>query len=392
MLLANDVDDGMSNDSLSTSPNCTAELADKAGPPPHYIYDTRVLIGLVLSLFPVLTLIGNVLVIVAVFTHKRLRTITNVFVVSLSVADALVAILVMPFAVYLQINNNQWDLGPTICTIYTCFDVMSTTSSIMHLSCLAVDRYLAICRPFLHERLNNKIVATMVASCWVLPAIIAYIPILKKWNHIGIEDYIYCLGDSVCALIVNIPFAIICSTIAFYIPAVFMIISNVKIYLAARTQARHIRSLEASVHCKRRNSKFKHETKAAKTIGIIMGCFCVCWFPFFIMNIIDPIIGHKIEYLPWTIALWLGYLNSMLNPFLYYNFNKSFKTAFRRILTCKLCRGVSEWEDEMPVSNSEMMMNNQHHHHHSHTGNGFSNLPTELSHLNAGTNISSNVI
>lgn len=87
-----------------------------------------------------------------------------------------------------------------------------------------------------------------------------------------------------------------------------------------------------------------------------------------------------------------GYLNSMLNPFLYYNFNKSFKTAFRRILTCKLCRGVSEWEDEMPVSNSEMMMNNQHHHHHSHTGNGFSNLPTELSHLNAGTNISSNVI
>lgn len=120
----------------------------------------------------------------------------------------------------------------------------------------------------------------------------------------------------------------------------------------------YICSLEVLVYCKCRNSKFKYEIKVVKIIGIIMGCFCVCWFLFFIMNIIDFIIGYKIEYLLWIIVLWLGYLNFMLNLFLYYNFNKFFKMVFWCILMCKLCWGVSEWEDEMLVSNLEMMMNN----------------------------------
>ena len=330
--------------------------------------------------------------IVAVFTHKRLRTITNAFVVSLSVADFFVALLVMPFGVYQQFSNKVWDLGHAMCMLLTCLDVMTTTSSIMHLSCLAVDRYLAICRPFLHERLNNKIVCSMLASCWILPVFISFIPIMNEWNLIGIEDYNECVFGEFqhsCGFLVNIPFSLICSTIAFYIPAIFMIICNVKIYLAARKQAHHIRTLEQSLH-KHKKGKLKQETKAAKTIGIIMGCFCVCWFPFFILNVIDPLIGYKITYVPWTIALWLGYLNSMLNPFLYYNFNRSFKMAFRRLLTFKVCQGVSEYENEyvsalqdsdVTPSNYNLSthnLNGTHHTHITHCANT-TLLQTELS-------------
>lgn len=74
----------------------------------------------------------------------------------------------------------------------------------------------------------------MVVFCWVFLVIIVYILILKKWNYIGIEDYIYCLGDFVCVLIVNILFVIICFIIVFYIFVVFMIIFNVKIYFVVR--------------------------------------------------------------------------------------------------------------------------------------------------------------
>lgn len=59
--------------------------------------------SLILLVFPLLTVFGNVLVVLGVFREKSLRTVTNYFIVSLAVADIMVAILVMPLAVYVQV-------------------------------------------------------------------------------------------------------------------------------------------------------------------------------------------------------------------------------------------------------------------------------------------------
>lgn len=336
------------NTSNTTTDPCAKLLANIADPPPYLDQETRYFLTAVLSFFPILTASGNALVVIAVFTHKRLQTITNAFVVSLAVADFMVAIFVMPFGIYQQYNNKVWQLGDTLCLVTTSIDVMFTTTSILHLSCLSIDRYLAICRPFLHERISKMNIGMMLAGCWIIPMFISFLPIMLKWNLHGIQELHDCVlsgGHDVCIFMVNKPFSIICSFIAFYIPAVFLIISNIKIFQTARKQAQHIHSLEASVH-KHKKGKLKRETKAAKTISIIMGCFCVCWFPFFILNIIDPLIGYKLPYALFTTAIWLGYVNSMLNPFLYYNFNRAYKTAFKRLLTFKVCQGVREYSDD----------------------------------------------
>lgn len=331
--------------------NCSSLIAVE--PPPLYSKTIRYILVSVLCLFPVITVVGNILVVVAVATHKRLQTITNAFVVSLAIADVTVAILVMPFGIYQQFSNKQWGLGHTLCVVTLSFDVMFTTCSIVHLSCLAVDRYLAICRPFVHERITNRIVAGMLALCWVMPIFISFMPIINGWNLLGIEHFNECLfPEGTCGLLVNTGFALVCSTIAFYLPTILMIISNIKMFQAAEKQAKSIAqqanqvlSIDETDH-KKKKRKLRKETKAAKTIGIIMGCFCVCWFPFFILNVIDPLIGYKIPYVPWTVALWLGYVNSLLNPFLYYNFNRGFRRAFQRLLMLKTCRGISEYHDE----------------------------------------------
>ena len=116
-------------------------------------------------------------------------------------------------------------------------------------------------------------------------------------------------------------------------------------------QVHQIRTLEAAGHhhhmSHHKRKKFPHETKAAKTLGIIMGCFSVCWFPFFIINIIDPILGYRIPYIPWMVALWLGYINSMMNPVLYFFFFRQFNYAYRRLLFCRVCKGVRDYEEEM---------------------------------------------
>ncbi|XP_041370619.1 5-hydroxytryptamine receptor 4-like [Gigantopelta aegis] len=336
----------------NTTLNCDDILADKPGPPPLYSTGTRYGIAAVLTCFPILCLVGNTVVILSVATHRRLRTITNAFVVSLAVADMSVSVLVMPFSIYSQLNNKQWMLGETLCLVGISFDVMLCTISIFHLSCLAIDRYLAICQPFVHERMTSQIVVMMLTCCWVIPIFISFVPVMNKWNTIGIEDFIECAappGSNTCVFLVNVTFSLICSAVAFYIPVVFMGVCNWKIYLCARRQAMQIRSLDNAVHHQhslKGKGKFKQEAKAAKTLGIIMGCFSVCWFPFFIFNIFDPLIGYKIPYIPWSVALWLGYINSVMNPFLYYYFNRNFKFAFRRLLKCKVCRGISEYEED----------------------------------------------
>lgn len=60
--------------------------------------------ALVLVLFPIFTLFGNVLVILSVYRERTLQTVTNYFIVSLALADLLVAVVVMPFAVYVLVS------------------------------------------------------------------------------------------------------------------------------------------------------------------------------------------------------------------------------------------------------------------------------------------------
>lgn len=82
------------------------------------------------------------------------------------------------------------------------------------------------------------------------------------------------------------------------------------------------------------HSRMRIETKAAKTLAIIMGCFCLCWAPFFITNVVDPFIHYSVPWQLWTAWLWLGYINSGLNPFLYAFLNRAFRRAFLVILCC----------------------------------------------------------
>lgn len=67
-------------------------------------------IAMVLTLIIVTTIVGNILVILSVFTYKPLRIVQNFFIVSLAVADLTVAILVLPLNVAYSIRG-RWDFG-----------------------------------------------------------------------------------------------------------------------------------------------------------------------------------------------------------------------------------------------------------------------------------------
>lgn len=74
------------------------------------------------------------------------------------------------------------------------------------------------------------------------------------------------------------------------------------------------------------------ELKAAKTLGVVMGGFVVCWLPFFSLNISHALCGScTIDVVAVMIAKGLHYFNSVLNPIIYSVMNQQFKTAFKHL-------------------------------------------------------------
>ncbi|KAL1449628.1 hypothetical protein WDU94_002115 [Cyamophila willieti] len=124
---------------------------------------------------------GNLLVIVSVMRHRKLRIITNYFVVSLAFADMLVAILAMTFNASVQVTG-KWNFSLFMCDVWNSFDVYFSTASILHLCCISVDRYYAIVKPLEYPiNITKRVVAFMLLNVWISPAVISFVPIMCGW-------------------------------------------------------------------------------------------------------------------------------------------------------------------------------------------------------------------
>ncbi|KAJ9587738.1 hypothetical protein L9F63_018827, partial [Diploptera punctata] len=127
--------------------------------------------------------IGNTLIIVAVMTTRRLRTVTNCFVMSLAVADWLVGIFVMPPAVAFRLMGN-WELGPILCDMWISLDVLLCTASILSLCAISVDRYLAVTQPlnYSRRRRSKRLALLMILAVWLAALAITCPPIFGWYD------------------------------------------------------------------------------------------------------------------------------------------------------------------------------------------------------------------
>lgn len=92
--------------------------------------------SMVMGFIILAALFGNLLVMVSVMRHRKLRVITNYFVVSLALADMLVAIWAMCFNASVELTNGTWLFGYFMCDVWNSLDVYFSTVSILHLCCI----------------------------------------------------------------------------------------------------------------------------------------------------------------------------------------------------------------------------------------------------------------
>lgn len=95
--------------------------------------------GLIFGTIIIGAVLGNALVIISVQRNRKLRVITNYFVVSLAMADMLVALCAMTFNASVELSG-RWMFGAFMCNVYNSLDVYFSTASILHLCCISVDR------------------------------------------------------------------------------------------------------------------------------------------------------------------------------------------------------------------------------------------------------------
>lgn len=134
-------------------------------PPPRYVTWQMVAIAVICCAIVIGTVLGNVLVCTAVSIVRKLRTPSNLLIVSLAVSDLLVALLDMPFATAYEVMD-RWVFGETICDIWTSLDVLLCTASILNLCMISIDRYFVITRPFQYAMKRTPVrMLLMIGRC-----------------------------------------------------------------------------------------------------------------------------------------------------------------------------------------------------------------------------------
>ena len=183
------------------------------------------------------TIIGNILVILSVFTYRPLRNVANFFIVSLAVADLAVAILVMPFNVANFIIGH-WVFGEVFCNMWLTFDVLTCTASILNLCAVAVDRYYAIHDPINYAQKRTIVrVLVSIAIVWLASAIISVPPIFG-WNNSSGDIGLFDKSTSSCQLTDARSYVIYSAAGSFYIPLFIMTFVYVNVFRAVRRRLR----------------------------------------------------------------------------------------------------------------------------------------------------------
>ncbi|GCB85620.1 hypothetical protein scyTo_0026340, partial [Scyliorhinus torazame] len=204
-----------------------------------------------LSLIIILTTAGNLLLILLIFTQRSLRNISNYFLVSLFMSDLMVGVVVMPPAMLNQLYG-RWVLERGFCSVWSSFDVMCCSASILNLCVISLDRYFLIISPLKYKLLVSPCRALLlVFATWSLASLASFLPIEMGWHEIDFDTQ--ALNSSVqleeaqCRLSVSLPYALIASCLTFLLPSVAISFTYCRILLAARKQAVQVASLTTNV-------------------------------------------------------------------------------------------------------------------------------------------------
>ncbi|KAM3857659.1 alpha-2 adrenergic receptor [Diretmus argenteus] len=189
-------------------------------------------IAALVSFLILFTVVGNILVVIAVLTSRALKAPQNLFLVSLATADILVATLVMPFSLANELMG-YWYFGKVWCGIYLALDVLFCTSSIVHLCAISLDRYWSVTQAVEYNlKRTPKRVKCIIIIVWLISAFISSPPLISIDSNKDIGSQPQCeLNDDTWYILSS-------SIASFFAPCLIMVLVYIRIYQVAKTRTR----------------------------------------------------------------------------------------------------------------------------------------------------------
>ncbi|XP_051731454.1 trace amine-associated receptor 13c-like [Ctenopharyngodon idella] len=302
-----------------------------------HLVSTQTVLYLILVSAMSLTILGNLVVIISIAHFKQLQTPTNILVMSLALADLLLGLVVMPFSMIRSVDG-CWYYGDAFCLLHSTFDLFLTSVSIFHLIFIAIDRHQAVCYPLQYPtRITIPVAWVMVLISWSMAALYSYGLVYSNANVEGLEEFIesiYCMGS--CTLLFNALWGALDTLIGFFLPCSVMVGLYARIFVVAKKHARKLDDTHQQENENVFKSSRRSERKAAKTLGVVVGAFIFSWLPFFINSMIDPYINFSTPVALFEVFVWLGYINSTINPIIYGLFYPWFRKTLSLILTMRI--------------------------------------------------------
>ncbi|XP_072515013.1 trace amine-associated receptor 13c-like [Salminus brasiliensis] len=309
---------------LGNSASCRKEVRSGPG---------NILLFIVLSCVSVCTVFLNLLVIISISHFKQLHTPTNLLILSLAVADLLIGLIVMPVNI-MQLRDSCWYLEEMACCVIPVITFVSMVASLYSLVFIAVDRYIAVSDPLLYStRITVSKTVSLVILGWSFCLLYGIMFLYFNDHFLQSQISNRCQGD--CVMIIKKTWIIVDLVLCFLVPCSVILVLYSIIFIVARRQAKAVRSVRKGAS-KRHGAKASSssETKAAKTLGIVIFVYLACWIPFYISSLsVESVTTSSMVY---TVFVWVIYMNSSVNPIIYAIFYPWFRSSVKFIVTCRI--------------------------------------------------------
>ncbi|XP_020365530.2 muscarinic acetylcholine receptor M2-like [Rhincodon typus] len=181
-----------------------------------------------------ITIIGNILVIISIKINRHLRTINNYFLFSLACADLILGLFTMNvFTIYTAFG--YWPMGPVFCDLWLVVDYVVNNVSGMNLLVISFDRYFCVTKPLSYPVMRTtKIAGIMIAIAWVVPFFL-WAPAIVFWQFI-IGKRTVPEGECYPQLFSNPAITLVIVIVVFYLPVTIMVTLYMRISCASKSQ------------------------------------------------------------------------------------------------------------------------------------------------------------
>ncbi|XP_065213002.1 beta-2 adrenergic receptor [Planococcus citri] len=280
----------------------------------------------------VIIIVLNTLIITSFSNFRGTGNVLNIYILSLSIADLVCGLLVVPLSVYPALVR-QWVYGDLMCRVVGYTESIVWIVSAYTLMWISVDRYIAIRKPLRYDTVQTKTrCQCWMAFTWISSAMMCSPPLLEyspalfdKDSYICVLNWERMIAYSATLIILVLGPSLI--TIVYTYTYVFVIVrrlkqgdlSHDKEYVTALTEA-----LANPNH----------------TLSIILiVTFWILWIPFLAIKTYEQLSGHKIT-IPHLhfVIVWLGFSHSAWKAFILVTYSPQFRVMLRLLCITLCCR------------------------------------------------------